>query len=166
MRCEDVQIHLTALSAGTLPPDVRSALRGHLAECAVCRAAAARIDALAGLVIDLATPPIPAGFATRVMATAQRRLESDTARRSPRRWVLTSGPMRAAAAVAAFLIGAWGAKSLSTPSLPSVIVGDTRPAETALSGWFEAAPGDSFASRYLSSINQLDKINHSDEGEE
>jgi anti-sigma factor RsiW len=161
MRCEDVRDNLAAFASGEAPVDVRLAIRAHLGECAECLAAMSRVDALAGVLVGVEAPPIPVGFSGRVMAAAGHRhgAEYVVSRRSTRWWGLTSAPMRAAAAVAAFLIGAWGAKALSTPAPSTAIVSDTRPvAETALSNWFEAAPGDSVAFRYLDAIDQNDMI--------
>ena len=125
MRCEELQDRLPAYSAGELPTDVREAAQAHLGGCAACRAALARIDALASVLADAQTPPVPAGFAARVMAEARsRRSAAVSAGWNPlRRWRLASAPMRAAAA-AVLLVGLGAGLWMGWSSGPAVVSPD------------------------------------------
>jgi len=155
MRCDEVLQLLTAFSAGDVPVDVRPAMEAHLSDCARCRAALARVDVLAGALAGLPPPPLPEGLASRVVAAARQRHEAKPVApgRSLPWWRPTSAPMRAAAAVAAFAFGIWGATELSQPSAAKAAGDNVQPAaETVLRDWFEAAPQDSLASRYLAAI--------------
>lgn len=155
MRCEEVLQLLTAFSTGELPVDVRRALQAHLGDCAGCRTALGRVDVLAGAVAGVPAPPLPEGLASRIVAAARQRREAMAARtvRALPWWRPTSAPMRAAAAVAAFAFGIWGATELSQPSAAKADGGSVPPAaESLLRDWFEAAPEDSLASRYLAAI--------------
>jgi anti-sigma factor RsiW len=75
MHCENVQEQLNRFVAGDLPVADRQAVQAHLAECAACRAKLAELDALAGVLSDAPSPPVPAGFASGVMAAARQRLQ-------------------------------------------------------------------------------------------
>jgi anti-sigma factor RsiW len=155
MRCDEVLELLTAFSAGELPVDIRRAMQAHLGDCAGCRAAVARADVLAGVLAGVPAPPLPEGLASRIVASARQRHEAMPVPpgRSLPWWRPTSAPMRAAAAVAAFAVGIWGATELSPP-VAARSDGDNAPpvAETVFRDWFEATPGDSLASRYLAAI--------------
>lgn len=156
MRCHAVIEQLAAYSAGELSAEVRRAVQAHLAECPACRAEMASIDVSAGVLARTKTPPVPPGFTSRVVTAAEeRRCPELPVGQSPRRWWrFNSAPMRAAAAVAAFAIGAWGASELSTVRPMEAGQDNSQPAADAVVGdWFEAAPGESFASRYLEAIN-------------
>jgi anti-sigma factor RsiW len=155
MRCDEVLELLTAFSAGELPVDVRRAMQAHLGDCAGCRAAVARADVLAGVLAGVPAPPLPEGLASRIVASARQRHEAMPV--PPGRllpwWRPTSAPMRAAAAIAAFAFGIWGASELSQPSAANAGEDNVQPAaESILRDWFEAAPEDSLASRYLVAI--------------
>ncbi|MBN2562912.1 MAG: zf-HC2 domain-containing protein [Phycisphaerae bacterium] len=100
MNCEDVLKQLKRFSSGRLTADVREAVQMHLAECGACRAALGRIDLVAASLALVQTPPVPSGFAARVMAVARRRrqVEPVPAWDLLRWWRLTSAPMHLAAA--------------------------------------------------------------------
>ncbi len=156
MRCEEVREQLAAYLAGELLADVFRATQAHLAECGACRAELARVDALAGVLAGMHMPAVPSGFASRVAGAAEERrpavLSSEQSLR--RWWRLTSAPMRAAAAVAAFAVGAWGATELSAVTATEAGADNSQQAAEAVVGdWFEAAPGESLASRYLEAIS-------------
>ena len=154
MRCEEMLKRLTAFSSGELATDVHQAMRAHLAECAACRAALARVDAFAGILAGARTPPLPPGLASRVMAAARRRQAAEvSAGWNPRRWWgLTSAPMHAAAAVV-LVIGltvgvVLGSRSaLSAGQAPAVAQVD--PLETYSLDDLVDAPEGSLADSYL-----------------
>ena len=125
MRCEEVQSSLTAYSSGELPTDVREAVQAHLGRCALCRAALVGIDALASVMASAKTPPVPAGFAARVMAEARsQRSAAVSAGWNPlKRLRLASAPMRAAAA-AVLLIGLGAGLLMGWTSGPAVVSPD------------------------------------------
>ncbi len=152
MRCEAVKAQLTGYAAGELSAEVHRALQAHLAECPACHAEMARVDVTAGVLAGLDLPPAPSDFAVRVVAAAEERQRTGLPMGRLRRrwWRLNAVPMRAAAAVAAFAIGAWGATELSTAQQTEAGRDSSQPAADSVVGdWFEAAPGESLASRYL-----------------
>ena len=142
---------LTQSSRGELPASDRQAVQEHLAACPRCRAALAGVDGLAAALVDVPTPPVPAGFASRVTAIARRR------QLAPRpvayRWRLAFVPLGAAAAVAAFALGVWGATEFAGAPSARATAGDFPPAmEMTLAEWLEATPADSLASRYFAAV--------------
>jgi anti-sigma factor RsiW len=156
MRCEAVKGQLTAYAAGELLAEAHRAVKAHLAECQACRAEMARVDVSAGVLAGVQTPPVPLGFASRVLAVADERQRTGLSfEQTPRRWRwFDSAPMRAAAAVAAFTVGSWGATELSTAKPTEAGRGSSQPAaDSVVRDWFEAVPEESFASRYLEAIN-------------
>ena len=144
MRCEEVQSRLPAYSSGELPTDVREAVQTHLGECAACRAALARVDALAAVLASAQTPPVPAGFAAGVMVRARsHRSAAVSAGWNPLRWWrLGSAPMRAAAA-AMLLVGLGVGLLMGWTSGPAVVSPDS--AETTS----QADPLDTYQLEYL-----------------
>ena len=144
MRCEEVQGRLPAYSSGELPTDVREAVQAHLGRCAACQAALARIDALAAVLASAQTPPVPTGFAARVMVRARsRRSAAVSAAWNPLRWWrLGSAPMRAAAA-AVLLIGLGAGLLIGWTSGPAVVAPHS--AQTTL----QADPLDTYQLEYL-----------------
>jgi len=100
MRCADARTRLDAYLAGELPPGISGDIDGHLANCLPCREALARLRQLAEMLRQSQTPPVPDGFAERVMMAARQRRKDTPAivlSWNPLAWRL-SEPMRAAAA--------------------------------------------------------------------
>jgi len=144
MRCGEVLERLAAFSSGEFPTDIRRAMQTHLAECAACRAALARVDALAGVLASTRTPPVPAGLAARVMEAARsRRTSAAPVGWNPLRWWrLASAPMHAAAA-AVLVIGLSVGLVMGWTSAPAVVARDTaQPAS-------QIAPLDAYQLDYL-----------------
>ncbi len=154
MRCQDVQNQLRAFSIGELPMDVRQTIQAHVSECAACRAELAKIDALAGVFALAQTPPIPSGFAARMLATARQRLETEQIEtwNLIRWWRVASAPMHAAAA-AVLVIGLTIGLLMGTASgpWPTQAVGQMRsdPVDAYLLDYLGEAPSDSLADSYL-----------------
>ncbi len=154
MRCQDVQKQLKAFSIGALPMDVRQTVQTHVSKCAACRAKLAKIDALAGVLAAAQTPPIPAGFAARVLATARKRLESEQIAtwNLIRWWRLTSVPMHAAA-VAVLVIGLAIGLVMGAASAPLLAPATKNarpdPVDTYQLDYLGEAPGGSLADSYF-----------------
>ncbi len=154
MRCQDVQNQLRAFSIGELPMDVRQTIQAHVSECAACRAELAKIDALAGVFAAAQTPPIPPGFASRVLATARQRLKTDPIEPWDlmRWWREASAPMHAAAA-AVMVLGLTIGLLMGTASgpLPTQVAGKMQPDpfDAYPLDYLGEAPGGSLADNYF-----------------
>ena len=77
MRCEDVQQLLEGFVTGDLPLAARQTIQVHLAECSGCRTKLATIDDLAADLVGTQAPPVPWGFASRVMVAARQRRRAE-----------------------------------------------------------------------------------------
>jgi len=82
MRCIAVRKQLNRYLDAELAPDAREAVEHHLSACPACRAALAELQGVAGMWTALKTPPVPEGFAARVMQEARKR----TASKPQRTW--------------------------------------------------------------------------------
>ena len=103
MRCEQVRQKLDVYAANELAAGVREQVESHLAACDACRRALARQRELAALLRGVPAPPVPEGFAPRLMAAARERVSASerpaAAPTSPWRWwTSVPVPMRLAAA--------------------------------------------------------------------
>jgi len=149
MRCEEVRGRLRAYSSGELPTDVREAVQAHLGGCAACQTALVRIDALAAVLASAQTPPVPAGFAARVMTKARsQRSAAVSAGWNPLgRWRLASAPIRAAAA-AVLLVGLGAGLWMGWTSGPAIVLPDR--AETTS----QAGPLDMCQLEYLGDAHE------------
>lgn len=106
MRCDEVSQNLDLLIRQELAPPVRERIEGHLRGCGRCREELARLRRLEELLAADAYPPVPVGFAARVVARARREVPSDAAVAVPRTagWRIAQR-MRMAAGAAAALAG-------------------------------------------------------------
>lgn len=162
MRCDDVRKQLAAFSSGKLPMDVRQAMQDHLAECMNCRAAMAKVDALADVLAGTRTPPIPARLASRVMKAARLRREVEPAAiwNLIRWWRLTSVPMHAAAA-AVLIFGLTVGLVLGWTSTPSTAQAATAAKADAVAAYqvdyLSEAPSGSLADSYLTLVLAMDE---------
>ncbi len=87
MLCNDVQDSLKPYIDGAMGPEQRGAVEAHLQSCAACRAALERIDRLAAVLLDAKPPPVPTGFASRVMLAAKsRKRATSVAAGNPWQW--------------------------------------------------------------------------------
>jgi anti-sigma factor RsiW len=160
MRCEEVLNQLAAFSSGELPADVRQVVQAHLAECPACRAALARVDALAGVLASTQTPPVPAGFAARVTAAARQRREAEplVAWNPLRWWRLVPAPMHAAAAavlvigLAVGLLMGW-TTLLARQAPPAQAAAPADPLDAYNLDYLGDAPSGSLADSYLALIS-------------
>lgn len=162
MHCENVQQQLNRFAAGDLPVADRQTVQAHLAECAACRAKLAELDALAGVVASTPTPPIPSGFASRVIAAARQRQQAQpiTAWNLLRWWRLTSAPMHAAAA-AVLIVGLSVGVVLGWTSAPSAAQAETAaqvdPVDVYQIDYLGEAPSGSLADSYLTLVSATDE---------
>lgn len=128
MRCKQVRQKLDAFAAKELAAGVRDRVESHLAACEGCRQSLVRQRKLAALLGAVPAPPVPDGFAERLMAAAQERLAVDARSATPaeirlRWWTSMPVPMRLAAAAAlaislslGALMGRGVARGVATPS--------------------------------------------------
>jgi anti-sigma factor RsiW len=156
MRCEYVRKQLTAFCSGELSPDVYQAVQSHLAKCLACRAALTRIDVLSGVLASAQMPPVPPGFATRIMAAVrQQQAEHLPDWNLLRWWQLTSAPMHAAA-VAVLVIGLTIGLMIGPTTSPSNGQTETSaPADPVAvydAVYLYDAPAGSLADSYLSLV--------------
>jgi anti-sigma factor RsiW len=101
MRCKDVTTRLDAYVVGEIPSALAAEVESHLASCESCRLALDRLRRLAAVLGQTPMPPVPAGFALKVMAEARTRAarRPAVAAWNPLEWWrAVSVPMRAAAA--------------------------------------------------------------------
>ena len=158
MRCENVREELDAYLAGELPPRLCEDINGHVAHCLACREALTELRQLARVLGQAQTPPVPDGFADRVMMAArQRQGETLTLVFSwnPLAWRL-SAPMRVAAA-AVLVVGLGLGISLgrgvwrSPSSVETVAQGDAVAVYNL--DYLTEAPNDSLAQSYLALVS-------------
>jgi len=159
MRCEEVQQQLREFSTGELPMDVRQTVQAHLSECAACCAELAKVDALAGFLTGAQAPPVPSGFASRVLSKARQRHEANPAAWNLMRWWrLTSAPMHAAAAavlvigLAVGLLMGWKTSPASqAPPAQAAVQAD--PLDAYNLDYLGDAPSGSLADSYLALVS-------------
>lgn len=162
MRCEDLQCNLANYADGGVPPDERNAVEAHLRGCPACRAALAEVDPVAAVLVQSQSPPIPPGFADRVMAHARYRITRPRGTWSPVQWWRTaSAPMRGAAAavlVVGFL-GGWmmGRDAVRIPgSRAAVVASPPDPLDGYNLDYLGDAPKGSLANSYLALVSSHD----------
>lgn len=71
MRCREVQNKLEPLAAQELTTKERVQIEAHLETCAACRGALAKVRRLEDMLLAAPIPPVPEGFAARVIAQAR-----------------------------------------------------------------------------------------------
>jgi len=157
MHCKDVQGQLKAFASSQVRVDTRQRIQAHLTECAACRTALGRIDPVAGVLADVQTPPIPPGFAARVMTAARRRRQAESGPTWDllRWWQLTSAPMHLAAA-AVLVIGLAAGWMMGWSAAPSTgqmaPAGQSDPLSTYQLDVLSEAPNGSLAGSYLTLV--------------
>ena len=163
MKCGKIISYLNAYADGELPEKQRLSVKEHLADCEACQKRFEDIRRLDGLLNGaLLVPPVPDGFASRVMMEARRKRRPEaTLQRplqpivwNPLRWIAElSAPMRIAACVTmllAFVIG------LSMDGGRLTRGGRNSEPGKNLYGfeWFEPAPPGSIGSIYIAMTTQ------------
>lgn len=158
MRCETVQDNLIAFARGDSPPDERRALEAHLRGCPTCRLALGEVDPIAATLVRGQTPPVPGGFAARVMAAARRgqATEAFIGWNPLRWWRLTSTPLRAAAA-AVLVVGLTVGLVMGWTSMPSPaqapVAAQADPLEVYHLDYLGDAPAESLTDSYLALVS-------------
>jgi len=162
MRCSKVISCLNAYTDSELPGKKHHAVKEHIAGCEACRRRLEDIHGLEGLLDDaLHVPPVPDGFAARIMAEARRRQSAGIPERhspspvwNPLQWIaVLSAPMRLAACATVLLavIVGWS-------------IGGGQPTKGAMGSgpeknlygieWFDPAPPGSIGSIYITMDGQ------------
>lgn len=124
MRCPAVLEKLEAYAARELAPRARARIEAHLRSCPACRRALARREQLEAVVRAVPAPPVPDGFADRVMVRARQGVKLPHALpRSlchPLRWLepqrLRTGLAAVAALAAGLLVGVYLGQHTWQPS--------------------------------------------------
>jgi len=160
MRCEDVTTRLDAYAAGELQPALAAKLAAHLDLCESCQQSLHRLKRLAAVLGQASVPPVPDGFAARIMAKARnRRVSVASAGWNPLRWWrLVPAPMHAAAA-AVLVIGLAVGLLMSWTTLPA---GQAAPGQATVQAdplapynvdYLTDAPDGSLAQTYLALVS-------------
>jgi anti-sigma factor RsiW len=165
MRCGTVQRKLDAYAAEELTPSLRRKMEAHLEACPACRRELARLRELATLLADApAPPPVPDGFAERLMAKAPRRLaERQAAPRPawhPLRWWAEAPAMMRAAAAAVLLIGLAAGTLMGWQTSQRAATSQTMAADPVATyglDYLADAPEGSLAGVYLSLASSRDE---------
>jgi len=158
MRCREVQRKLELFVAQELAPAERERVEAHLASCARCREALERARSLEKVLVAPPVPPLPEGFAERVVGRA-RNERAAVARPAPRpelarpAWQRIGLSVGTAAAVAAgLLLGLLMGSQTWQSGAQRASVAAAEPTDPlAASGFDELAEpgGDSLAQAYL-----------------
>jgi anti-sigma factor RsiW len=159
MRCSEVQQKLDLFATQELTHSVRERIEDHLASCSECRQALAKLQRFEDLLTVSPAPPVPDGFAARVVAQAKERQAIVTrSGRMPRvslrsRWERFEFSVGTAAALAAGLvIGVFMGHETWRPGGRQPPAVATRPADPLAASGFEyliEPGGDSLAQAYL-----------------
>lgn len=124
MRCIIVLKRLNRYHDAELEPAAQAEIAAHLANCAACRAALERLEGVPEAWTATSPPPVPAGFAGRVMRQARERNQAQARARGQRAawslpaWWREQSPVMRTAAAAVVVTGLWvgGLLGMSSPS--------------------------------------------------
>jgi anti-sigma factor RsiW len=143
MRCEDATTRIDAYAAGELQPALAAKVAAHVESCEACRQSLERLKRLVAVLGQASIPPVPDGFAARLMAKARsRHPAAASAGWNPLRWWrLAPAPMHAAAA-AVLVIGLAVGLLMGWTTLPA---GQAPPAQATV----QADPLDAYNLDYL-----------------
>jgi anti-sigma factor RsiW len=155
MRCPEVQQKLDLFIRQELTRHVRERIESHLGGCERCREELARLRRLEDLLASGPCPPVPEGFAERVVETARREAVPHSAVVSTRRHIrkrLVRRVRIAAGTVAALaggiLLGGY-LGSQTWGSAPQASVEQADPVAGSGLGQLIEPGGDSLAQTYL-----------------
>ena len=159
MRCGEVQQRLDLYGTKELTHTVRERIEAHLESCDQCREALGRVRRFEDLLTAAPAPPVPDGFAARVVAQAkERQARALTGPLSPRgrsgvvweRIRLSAGT--AAALAAGLIVGMFMGHETWQAVRQQGFASATRPADPLAASGFEylvEPGGDSLAQAYL-----------------
>jgi len=162
MKCRKIISHLNAYVDGELPERRRRTVEAHLAGCESCQKRFEEIRDLAELFEGtLPVPPVPDGFAARIMAKARRRQPvaipgspSLLSAWNPLRWIAgLSAPMRLAACATVLLALVVGL-SLDGRNITRRNVLAEPGKDLYGLAWFAPAPPGSIGSIYIAMADQ------------
>lgn len=157
MHCREVDHKLEAFAGGELPQRERTAVQQHLDSCRECREELEGVRQLQEVMRRKSIPPVPEGFAERVMARAREQKEAAGRESKILRpfdsLLQRPGPWRAAVA-AAFLVGlgfgllmGFGTRSDATG--PPQEVARTDAVEEYRLDYLVGAPSDSLSGSFV-----------------
>jgi anti-sigma factor RsiW len=159
MNCKKILSQLDAYADEELSCKRRRKVEEHLAVCQACRGQLDNLERVGGILDSIDVPPLPEGFAARVMAEARNgKVLTVQEKRpfwpldwSPFRWfVELSRPMRTAvcsAALLACLLGIFLSEKFSLPDSRQTVVASAETMEGF--EWFNATPPASLGGAYL-----------------
>ena len=153
MHCTEVRDRLSACLDGELPEAENQETAEHLRVCAACNAALEQMRKADSLLDADVPPPVPHGFADRVMVAAKAKERRPTSMPVP----LWRALLRIAAAVLIGLgIGGWMASDLWRDSEAPTATDQTDVAEAYNLDALADAPDGSLADSYLSLASGID----------
>ncbi|HBO45540.1 MAG TPA: hypothetical protein DD670_16740 [Planctomycetaceae bacterium] len=158
MRCHDVRKQLDLFVRQDVTPGVADRIEAHLADCPACREARNRLVRLALLLESVAAPPVPEGFAARVVMRAQR-LQPTFAASARRpagnlgRRLRHASAIATALAIGVLLGGFLGQGVWSTDDRPAA-VGPSDPSATSEFRQLHEPGGDLLAHAYLGLVSR------------
>ena len=155
MRCHGVRQKLDLFIRQELTPSLRERIKVHLSGCGRCREELVRLRRLEELLVSAPSPPVPEGFAKRVVERARRGAVPDSANVSARRQLRNRRGRRvrialgtAAALAGGLLLGGYlGAQTWD--SAPPAAIEQADPLAGSGLEQFVEPGGDSLAQAYL-----------------
>ncbi len=158
MRCNRTREKLDVYLTGELPRHVQERVKIHLESCQDCQNALIGLRRLAAVLDGTPAPPVPRGFASRVMARASGRMGQRkpfwAAVELPMRWWMESAfPLRvctAAVLILGLTVGllmgrdTWGGRAIRGPATEEADVFAVYNVD-----YLEEAPSGSLAETYL-----------------
>jgi len=155
MRCREVRQMLDLFVRQELTPPVRETIEVHLGSCGRCREEFARLRRLEELLVSGPTPPVPEGFAQRVVERARREAVPHSAEVSVRHRLrkglgrrVRIGAGTAAALAGGLLLGGY-LGSQTWGNAPPAAVEPADPVAGSGLGQLVEPEGDSLAQTYL-----------------
>ena len=159
MRCGKAQKRLGTYMDGALQQSGAAEVEGHLARCEACKQKLETLQRLQALLGGLAAPPVPEGFAFRVVAQARKNSRPSSLTKEPfptmRLWLPVA---RAAALAAAALLGLYVGLTSATARQQTDSALSANPGEK-ISGSlyaesFDLLPESSPAAQYFALLNE------------
>jgi len=167
MRCREVQHKLDLFATQELTSSECEGIEAHLESCAGCREALWRLRRLEDLLAASPVPPVPEGFAARVVAQVKEQQTIAAARRSPRSRLVRLAWKRirfsaatAAALAAGLMLGLFMGRDTWWSGTEGPSAAANQPAELLAASGFDdlvEPGGDSLAQAYLGLTTATDR---------